>query len=410
MTESEIYQLDNGMRVVYKHDSSIVAHLGVMMKAGSKYERENEYGLAHFLEHSFFKGTTHRKTFHVLSRLDSVGGELNAYTTKEEICVYGSFTDNHFVRAVELLSDILFNSVFPIKEIEKEKAVIIDEINSYLDSPSEKIFDDFEMYLYPNHPLGHNILGSVESVESFTKDDLHNYLERFLFPDNMVISFVGNLKLDFVLKQLNHFFGAFKKKSSLPKIGLPNDSKPFHIELAESNYQSHIMLGGKAPSYFDPDRTAFALITNVLGGPALNSRLVLGIREKYGYTYNIESSYNAFEETGYWNVYAGTDPKYQKKTIQLIEKEIALFMNEVFSDTQLKKVKEQIKGQLALSMDNNVNVMLNLAKNLLVYNQLDTLSDTYQKIDSISGKDIQRVSQIYFPKEKQSDLIFTVED
>lgn len=407
MSEPEIYQLDNGMRVVYKHVTSVVAHLGVMIKAGSKYERESELGLAHFLEHCVFKGTKNRRAFHILSRLDSVGGELNAYTTKEDICVYGSFTSEHFKRTSELLSDILFNSTFPEKEIEKEKVVVIDEINSYLDSPTDKIFDDFETYLYPDHPFGNNILGTIESVQSFTKKDLQDYLDRYLFPENMVISFVGNLKPDFILKYLNKHFGGLSKSEKLSKIASPSTLEPFNIIVPEGNYQTHIMIGGRAPSFYDEDRSAFSLLVNILGGPALNSRLLLGIREKYGYTYSIESNFTAFEETGYWNVYAGTDEQYKKKTIKLIKKELNKFIKEPLSDSQLKMSVQQIKGQLALSMDNNTNLMLMFAKNLLVYDKIDTLVEVYAKLDKITPEDISEVAKKYFDNSTISELIFT---
>src|SRR5690554_1397801 len=391
--EPTIYQLDNGMRVVYLHDPSIVAHLGVTVRAGSRFEEENEEGLAHFLEHCIFKGTKKRRAFHVLSRLDSVGGELNAYTTKEEICVYSSFTIEHLKRASDLLSDILFNSIFPEKEIEKEKEVILDEINSYLDSPADKIFDDFESYMFPNNSLGNNILGTTESVQSFQKKDLERYMKRFFYPENMVISFVGNLKPEKVLKKLNDDFGHFSHKGEFIHPVEPLSLKdPFQIIKDEANYQSHIMIGGRAPGYNHPHRRVFNLLINILGGPALNSRLGLSIREKYGYTYSVEAGYTPFEEVGYWNVYAGTDPKYQKKTVHLIKKEIQRFIDEPLTEYQLKQAKQQMKGHLALGMDSNAGVMLNFGKSLLVFNEIDTLEEIYEAIEEITPTEIQEVA------------------
>lgn len=405
--EPTIVVLDNGIRLSYLQHPSIVAHLGVSIKAGSRYELENEQGLAHFLEHCIFKGTKNRRAFHILSRLDAVGGELNAFTTKEEICVYGSFTKNHFRRASNLMADILFNSTFPEKEVEKEKEVIIDEINSYLDNPSDKIFDDFESYLFPDNPLGNNILGTLSSVNSFHKEDLENYCNRFFQPKNIVISFVGNLPLNKVVDILNIDFKIAFDGDYSPVAYPPKSFQPFHIENAESNYQSHIMIGGMAPGFNSNERRTFALLINILGGPALNSRLGLSIREKYGYTYNIDASYNPFEDTGYWNIYASSDAKYQNKMMKLIHKELQRFLHQPLTHTALKKAKQQLKGQIALGMDSNVGTMLNFAQNLLVFNQIDSLNETYAIIDEITAEDIQTVAKTYLNEENRSTLIYS---
>ena len=398
------------MRVSYLHDPSIVAHLGVTVLAGSRFENENEEGLAHFLEHCIFKGTKKRRAFHVLSRLDSVGGELNAYTTKEEICIYGSFSNEHFARTSELLADITFNSIFPEKEIEKEKEVIIDEINAYLDSPGDKIFDDFEAYLYKGNPLGNNILGTADSVRSFTREDLLNYVERFFYPENMVISFVGDISAKKVINRLNKDFGGIAANGVKQHPVSPKRIQSFDLETKEANYQTHIMIGGKAPGYEDENRRVMTLLVNILGGPALNSRLVLSIREKYGYSYNIEASYTTYQETGYWFVYAGTDPKYKKKIIQLIKKEIKKFINQPLTESQLQKAKMQLKGHMALSMDSNAGIMLNFGKSLLVFDQIDTLQEIYEHIDQITSADIQELAKTYFNSENLSTLVFNVKD
>jgi predicted Zn-dependent peptidase len=406
--EPSVFLLDNGMRVVYLHDPAVVAHLGVTVLAGSRFEKDNEVGLAHFLEHCIFKGTTNRRAFHILSRLDSVGGELNAYTTKEEIAIYGSFTKEHFNRTSELLADITFNSTFPEKEIQKEKAVIIDEINSYLDSPGDKIFDDYEAHLFQGSPLGNNILGTIESVQSFQREDLLNYVNRLFHPENMVISFVGNIPSKRVLSRLNKDFGAIRGNKKREEPSCPILNEPFTIASAEANYQSHIMLGGYAPGYADIGRRAFTLLINILGGPALNSRLVLSIREKYGYTYNIEANYTAYKDVGYWFVYAGADPKYKNKIIQLIKKELRRFIRTEMTPNQLKRAKEQLKGHLALGMDSNVGLMLNFGKSLLIFDRIDTLIEIHDQIDGITSKDIQKMAEHYFDEEKCSLLAFDV--
>jgi predicted Zn-dependent peptidase len=407
-TEPSIFHLDNGMRVVYLHDPSVVSHLGVTILAGSRFEKENEVGLAHFLEHCIFKGTKRRRAFHVLSRLDSVGGELNAYTTKEEIAIYGSFTKEHFNRTSELLSDITFNSTFPEKEIQKEKAVVIDEINSYLDSPSDKILDDFEALLFQGNPLGNNILGTIESVQSFRRDDLLNYVHRLFHPDNMVLSFVGDIPPRRVVSRLNRDFGSLNKVGEIKNNLVTPRNTPFTISTPEANYQSHIMIGGYAPGYNDDRRRIFTLMINILGGPALNSRLVLAIREKYGYTYNIEANYTAYEDLGYWFVYAGADPKYKRKIIQLIKKELKKFIAKELTPTQLRKAKEQFKGHMALAMDSNVGLMLNFGKSLLVFDRIDTLTEIHAQIDSITVGDIQTIAKEYFQEESCSMLAFDV--
>jgi predicted Zn-dependent peptidase len=406
--EPVIISLSNGIRLVYMHALSAVAHMGVTILAGSRYEQSNEEGLAHFLEHCIFKGTTNRRSLHILSRLDSVGGELNAYTTKEEICVYASFTKEHTARASELLADIIINSNFPEKEIKKEKEIVIDEINSYLDSPSEKIFDDFENYLFKNHPLGANILGTKESVSGFTREDLMRYTERFFFAENIVISYVGEVAIEKVVKILEKDFSNLKRSSTQLKPSTFETYKPFKIRSKEANFQAHAVIGGLAPGYNSEQRRGMTLLTNVLGGPALNSRLILSIREKYGYTYNIEAIYAPYADIGYWSIYFGTDQKYLEKTLKQVYKEIRLMCNEALNEQQLIKAKTQLKGQLALSLDSNSGIMLGLGKSLLLFNQIDSIQEIYAGIDRLSVKELRDISQSYFSESNISELIFEV--
>ena len=406
--EPVIISLSNGIRLVYMHALSAVAHMGVTILAGSRYEQSNEEGLAHFLEHCIFKGTTNRRSLHILSRLDSVGGELNAYTTKEEICVYASFTKEHTARASELLADIIINSNFPEKEIKKEKEIVIDEINSYLDSPSEKIFDDFENHLFKNHPLGANILGTKESVSGFTREDLMRYTERFFFAENIVISYVGEVAIEKVIKILEKDFSNLKRSSTQLKPSTFETYKPFKIRSKEANFQAHAVIGGLAPGYNSEQRRGMTLLTNVLGGPALNSRLILSIREKYGYTYNIEAIYAPYADIGYWSIYFGTDQKYLEKTLKQVYKEIRLMCNEALNEQQLIKAKTQLKGQLALSLDSNSGIMLGLGKSLLLFNQIDSIQEIYAGIDRLSVKELRDISQSYFSESNISELIFEV--
>jgi len=405
----EVFTLSNGIRVVYLHAAAQVAHMGVTILAGSRFEKENEVGLAHFLEHCVFKGTKNRKAFHVLSRLDSVGGEINAYTTKEEICIYASFTKNHFRRASELLADITLNSSFPEKEIQKEKEIIIDEINSYLDSPSDKIFDDFESYLFKNHALGNNILGTKESVLSFTREDLLSFVDRFFTSGNMVISFVGDISRKQLEKNLENDFKACKTIDVQPIKNDFSDSTPFKIWTKESNYQVHSVIGGIAPNYLDEKRRTTNLLTNILGGPALNSRLNLSIREKYGYSYTVEAVYSPFVDTGYWAVYFGTDPKYIKKSIDLVYKELRKLREQKMGVLQLNSAKEQLKGHLALGLDSNSGLMLGLGKSLLLFNQIDTIPEIYKSIDKLTAENLLETANIYYDESNISELVFDIE-
>lgn len=404
--QPELFTLSNGIRVVYLHAPAQVAHLGVTVLAGSRFERKEEDGLAHFLEHCIFKGTKNRKAFHILSRLDSVGGELNAYTAKEEICVYASFTKEHIRRASELLADITLNSIFPEKEIQKEKDIIIDEINSYLDSPSDKIFDDFEALLFKDHTLGNNILGTKERVQSFTRLDLMEYVRRFFTSDNMVLSFVGDISKSKLEKILEEDFKHCPEGNHQPLIEQFVPRPAFHIRSKEANYQVHALVGGIAPNYKDESRRGMTLLTNILGGPALNSRLTLSIREKYGYSYNVEANYTPYVDTGFWSIYLGTDTKYIDRSIALIHKELKLMRTKKLGVLQLNRAKEQLKGHLALGLDSNSGLMLGLGKSLLLFNQIDTIQEIYDGIDKLTSSELLEIANQYFAPENCSELIF----
>jgi predicted Zn-dependent peptidase len=408
--EPIIITLSNGIRLVYMHAPAAVAHLGVTILAGSRYENEHEVGLAHFLEHCIFKGTAKRRSLHILSRLDSVGGELNAYTTKEEICVYASFTKAHLARASELLADIVINSNFPEKELKKEKEIVLDEINSYLDSPGDKIQDDFEAYLFKNHPLGNNILGTKESVQSFSRQHLMEYTKRFFFAENIVISFVGDISLNRLQNILEKDFSQLQNRSVLIKPEPFEQYTPFKIRSKEANFQAHALIGGLAPGYNDERRRGMTLLTNILGGPALNSRLILSVREKYGYSYNIEANFSPYADIGYWTIYFGTDQKYLNKTLKLVYKELKKMRDEALNPVQLKKAKEQLKGHLALSLDSNAGIMLGLGKSLLLFNQIDSLEEIYEGIDQLRSDDLQEIANAYFNEESISELIFELSD
>ncbi len=402
----EIIHFPNGLRLVYLHKDSVVGHFGVNVLAGSRYEQAHEEGLAHFIEHSIFKGTEKRRAFHILSRLDAVGGELNAYTAKEEIVIYASFTNTYLQRAIELISDITFHSTFPEKELEKEKEVVLDELNSYLDSPSDRIFDDFEMHLFKGHPLGGNILGTEQTIRSFTKQHLQDYISRFFTLRNMVVSYVGSEPLKKVKYLVEKYFSNENSKEITHDLELFRPNPVFRIKEALGNYQTHAIIGGLAPGYNEHSRRGMTLLTNILGGPALNSRLTLSIREKHGYSYSVEANYTPYVDTGFWTIYLGTDSKYLEKSLRLVQKELRLLREKKLSTVQLNKAKEQLKGQIALSLEGNTGLMLGLGKSLLLFDQIDTISDIYTEIDSITAEDLLEIANEFFHERNQNELIF----
>lgn len=402
----EVFVLSNGAKIVYQKTNTLVAHIGVFFKAGSRYERPDEIGLAHFLEHCIFKGTQRRKAFDIFTDLDSVGGELNAYTTKEEICVHASFRKDHFSIATELLADIVQNASFPLDEIEKEKEVVLDEIISYLDSPVEKIYDDFESKVFSGNSLGYNTLGTKESVSSFSRESLLNYKERYFNPSNMIISFVGNIEVDELKKEIDANFGGMMKKSPLVQELKVSAFEPFNVELKESNFQSHTVIGGRAPSYHDDARRGMTLLMNVLGGPALNSRLTLSIREKHGYAYNVEANYTTYEDAGFWSVYMGTDKKYLKKAIDLIYQEFNLIDKNGLSILELIQAKEQLKGHLALSLDNNNELMFNNARSIMVRGKVDSMIEIYEQINQIELDELAEIAKTSFDINKIGQLVY----
>ncbi len=405
-----IFQLSNGIRVVYQKTDAFVAHMGVVIQAGSRYEKPEEEGLAHFLEHCIFKGTSKRKAFDIFTDLDSVGGELNAYTTKEEICVHASFRKSHFSIASELLSDIVQNASFPEDEIEKEKEVVLDEIISYLDSPAERIYDDFEALIFKGHSLGYNTLGTKETVNSFSRENLLEYMHRYFTPSNIVISFVGSISVDDLKKELENDFGSMPRRDFELFNSKLSAFETFHERETKSNYQTHTVIGGRAPSYNDNSRRAMTLLTNVLGGPALNSRLTLSVREKYGYAYNIEANYSTYSDAGFWSIYMGTDKKYLDKAIQLIYAELELIRKVGLSAKELEQAKEQLKGHVALSLDSNLELMFSLARSIMIHGKVDSTQEIYRQIDEITLNELSEVAQEFYAESNLAELVYEFEE
>jgi predicted Zn-dependent peptidase len=407
MNKPGIYYLKNGLCILHLfHKESQVVHCGILLKAGTRDEPAGKEGLAHFIEHSLFKGTEKRKSFHILNRLEVVGGELNAYTTKEETCVHASVMSRHFERAIELISDIVFNSVYPQKEVEKEKEVIIDEIRSYQDTPYEQIFDDFEGQLFKGHPLGHPILGTEESVRNFNRKDLVNYTRSHYNPSSMVFAVSGNIEEKKLLALVEQYFGDYKdQKSSTHRISFKK-YKPESIIQERAVNQVHYMMGRPAFGLKDPRRFSLVLFNNILGGPGMNSRLNLNVREKYGFTYTIESGYHTYTDSGIFHVYFATDSKHFDKTRELVEKEVRKICKEKITPSRFQQYKEQMIGQIELVQENRLSVMLSLAKSQLNLGKVFTLEEIKKRFSDMQPRDIQEVANEILDPSLRSELIY----
>lgn len=394
------FELSNGVKVVYIRRSAFVAHLGVMFHSGSRFEREENAGLAHLVEHMIFKGTQSRSSLEIFSELDSVGGEINAYTNKEEVCVHASFRKVHLDVATGLLSDIVRNPIFSDDELKKEKVVILDEINSYLDTPAERIMDDFEELLFKDHPLGYNILGTKDTVNSLNREDLLTFVDQFFTADRAVVAVVGDFELEELKDLLEKDFGNIKRGEGelISQAYDKLESEHFNQHFDRANYQSHILLGGLAPVDKAHDRLAMTLLMNYLGGPAMNARLVINIREKYGYAYNIEASFTPYTEVGFWTIYAGTDPQYVEKTIALIQEDLQQLFKDGMVERDFLEAKEQLKGHVALSLDSNLELMFYAAKSLLFHDRVDNVEHIYNKIDALNLEQIREIcSKVFDP-------------
>lgn len=404
--EFHSFVLSNGLRVIHQQTRGEVGHCGLMINAGSRDERQHQQGLAHFIEHCVFKGTEHRKTFHILSRLDSVGGEINAYTTKEETWVYASFLGKHLSRSVELIADICFHSVFPEKEIHKEKDVIIDEINSYLDAPGEMILDDFEDQVFAGHPIGRNILGTEESVRSFQRDDIFEFISRRYRIDQMVFSSVGPFTPARVKSTCERYLGSIPAAAGNEDREAFTDYRPRHIEEEREVYQVHYMLGAEAYPIKHPKRPALVLLNNVLGGPAMNSRLNLHIRERHGIAYNIESGYQPYSDTGLFHIYLGTDERSFGRAQRLVHAELRRMREKSLGSTQLHMAKQQLIGQMALSQESGSGTMLNLGKSFMQFGRVDAVEEVYKSIEAITASELLEVANETFHPDRLSSLTF----
>lgn len=400
------HTLANGIRLIHRPADNHVSHAGIIINTGSRDEADNEYGMAHFIEHVIFKGTTHRKVYHVLSRLENVGADLNAFTTKEETCIYASFLNSYYDRTLELIKDITFNSTFPEKELEKEKDVIYDEINSYKDSPSEEIFDDFEEQVFAGHPIGKNILGSPKNIRKFSKRDVLKFMGNNYHTDQMVICSVGKINFKKLLGLVEKYFSDIAPNFREAKRKKFTEYSATQRQIRKKTFQNHCLIGNVSYSILDEKSTSFALLNNVLGGPGLNSRLNLGIREKYGYAYNLESNYSPYSDTGIFSIYIGTDNGYLERSVDLIHKELNKLRNTSLGILQLKRAKQQLMGQLAIANEANLSKMFHIGRSFLLKDKAESLDEIYTSIEAVTAEDLQEIANEIFAPEKLSTLVY----
>lgn len=404
--EYQYHTLHNGIRIIHKMVGNDVAHLGVVVNTGSRDEELRQNGLAHFIEHMIFKGTTHRKAYHIIGRIENVGGDINAYTSKEETFIHTSFLNTYYPRSVELLADILFNSTFPEKEIEKEKDVILDEINSYKDNPQELIYDEFEEMLFDGHPFGRNILGIPKTVKKFSRQDINEFISENYHTDQMIICSVGKIDFPKLIKMAEKWFGNvtpnLRKKSRIPI----NDYRPKQKFAKKKIFQTHSLLGQVVMGQMDPKKTAMILLNNYLGGPGMNSRLNLAIREKHGISYNIESQYFPYSDTGVFAIYFGTDNGNFEKTYKLILSELKLLCTKKLGTVQLHRAKQQLTGQIAIAHESNLNDMISVGKSALVFEKIDSIEEVYRKINKVTAEEVLEVANIACLSELMSLLVY----
>ena len=402
----QYHRMANGIRLVFRRNQSVVMHCGVYINAGSRDETKDEEGMAHFIEHAIFKGTKKRKSYHILNRIDGVGGELNAYTTKEETCIYASAMTQHIDRCLELFADIIFNSTFPEKELAKETDVIIDEINSYKDTPSELIFDDFEELYFGGHSLAHNILGTPRNIRKFNTNKILSFVKRNYTTDKMVISIVGNIDFQRVVHICEKYFGTQPATVSAGGRQAVTSTNSFAEKRHRHGHQTHALFGCPAYSSFDDKRMVFTLINNILGGPAMNSRLNVAVREKYGLCYNIETQYSLFSDSGIFYIYMAMHPDFKDKIIELVFKELDKLKNIPLSTAQLHMYKMQLIGQMAINNEQPLNEMQSIGKSFLVYDRVDTIDEISAEINGITSQQILDAANEILNREQFSQLIY----
>lgn len=402
------HALPNGLRIIHRQHPSPVIYLGIAIAVGTRHERRGEYGLAHFTEHMLFKGTRLRSSTQIIQRLECVGGELNAYTSKEETILYALAPRAYAHRSLQLMADIVQHSQFAPDELSKEQTVVIDEINSYEDSPSDLIFDEFENLLFRHHPLGHFILGTSRSVASFTQRKEQRFFADHYRPDNMVLFAQGDINFADLVRSAEVLFDT-KPIGKQRKAPSPHSWTPLIATTKvrrRDTHQSHVIIGGYAYSMYDKRRLALSVLVNLLGGPGMSARLNMALRERTGLAYHVECSYTAYSDTGMVAIYFGCAPENEHRAIQIVNEELERLVSTPLTDRELVLTKRQLKGQLSVAGDNHENTFLSLGKAYLHHGRVDTLEETYARIDAITSEELHAIACEIFPPEKLHKLIY----
>ena len=418
----------NGIRVLHFADTMPISYVGVAIDAGTRDELPNESGMAHFVEHLLFKGTKRRRSWHIINWLESVGGQLDAYTTKEETYIYATVPTEYTERALELLADVVLNSTFPENEIEKERDVVLDEIQSYNDSPSELIYDEFEELLFPHDPIGRNILGTEQSLETFDSERVQQFVHRNYTPDRMVVFAMGNINFDWLVKKIEKYFyitnfspklgEMVEDQRGMQKFLIPHSSflthrqapqlyTPTHRTTPRDTYQAHCIIGNRCIPMTSDERLTMLLLNNILGGPNMSSRLNLALRERNGLCYTIESNVTNYTDTGVWNIYFGCDPRNLAKAKRLCMQQLDLLYTKPLNDKQLTIAKRQLRGQVLIGNQNKENLILGLSKAYLHGLELKPDSEHFRFIDSLTPSDLQSLAQRIFNPDQLSSLTYT---
>ncbi len=411
------FTLDNGLRVVLAPSATDTVYAGIAVAAGTRDELDSESGMAHFVEHMSFKGTARLTSVQILNRMESVGGDLNAYTGKEETVYYSVFLREHLGRALPLLIDIVFGSIFPQAELEKEREVVIDEIESYRDSPADLIYDDFEALLFPGHPLGRNILGNAESLRQYTSDDLLAFTSRLYSPPRAVLFVKGNVSESEIRKYAGPSNSTLRAMSDATGAGLstPSGANAPSLEgrvggapvtYKKSTHQAHVMLGARAFALSDPQHIGLSLLSNLLGGPAMNSRLSLALRERSGLVYTVESSLTPYTDTGVWAVYFGCDHADVSRCLRLVRRELSRLVDSPLAQRTLDAARRQLKGQMAIAADNFENSALAMGKQFLHTGRVVTLADRFAQLDDLTPHTLHNIAAQVFDPDRLTTLIY----
>ncbi|MFP5079230.1 M16 family metallopeptidase [Pedobacter sp. JCM 36344] len=404
--EYNVHTLPNGIRLLHVPSASTISHSCIIINSGSRDEKEDQSGLAHFIEHLIFKQTSKRNTSQILNRLESVGADLNAYTTKEYTCIHASFLNPYMDRTLELFNDIVFHSTFPEEEIEKEKGVVLDEIASYQDQPEEAIYDDFEDLIFANHPMGRNILGSAESVTALQRADILKFIAENYHTDKIVVAVIGNYSFSKIIRVGSKHYADIPENLYIKRRLTPAKPAIFKHSQVKPIAQAHTVLGCHAYSLHESYKTGLLLLNNHFGGTGMSSVLNLQIREKYGIAYTIESGYSPLTDTGIFTLYFGTDIEKVDKALSLINKEFKRLRDKPLTETQLQKAKNKFIGQIALGEENRIGLIISMAKSLLEYDRIDDLETVFKKIQSVSTTDAATISSEILDERNLSSLTF----